>query len=68
MGRKERQTDVFEMYVLLIADILCLFLSYLLGLYLRFHSVSKIDEPNLHWNVFWGILVFSILYDSAVDY
>ncbi|MDE6420060.1 MAG: sugar transferase [Lachnospiraceae bacterium] len=68
MGHKERQTDVFEMYVLLIADILCLFLSYLLGLYLRFHSVSKIDEPNLHWNVFWGILVFSILYDSAVDY
>lgn len=68
MGRKERQTDVFEMYVLLITDILCLFLSYLLGLYLRFHSVSKIDEPNLHWNVFWGILVFSILYDSAVDY
>ncbi|MBD5468201.1 MAG: sugar transferase [Lachnospiraceae bacterium] len=68
MGRKERQTDVFEMYVLLIADILCLFLSYLLGLYLRFHSVSRIDEPNLHWNVFWGILVFSILYDSAVDY
>lgn len=68
MGRKERQTDVFEMYVLLITDILCLFLSYLLGLYLRFHSVSRIDEPNLHWNVFWGILVFSILYDSAVDY
>ncbi len=68
MSRKERQTDVFEMYVLLITDILCLFLSYLLGLYLRFHSVSRIDEPNLHWNVFWGILVFSILYDSAVDY
>lgn len=68
MSQKERQTDVVEMYVLLISDILCLLLSYLTGLYLRFHSISRIDEPNLHWNVFWGILVYSILYDSAVDY
>ncbi len=68
MNRKERQADVMEMYVLLLADTLCLLLSYLLGLYLRFRSVSRIDEPNLHWNVFWGILVYSILYDSAVDY
>lgn len=68
MSRRERQTDVVEMYVLMLSDILCLLVSYLAGLYLRFQSVSKIDEPNLHWNVFWGILVFSILYDSAVDY
>lgn len=68
MGRKERQTDVVEMYVLMLSDILCLLLSYLVGLYLRFQAIRKIDEPNLHWNVFWGILVFSILYDSAVDY
>lgn len=68
MGRKERQTDVFEMYVLLLADILCLFLSYLISLYLRFHAVMSIDEPNLHWTIFWGILVYSILYDSFVDY
>lgn len=68
MSRKERQTDVVEMYVLMLSDILCLLLSYLVGLYLRFHAIRKIDEPNLHWNVFWGILVFSILYDSAVDY
>lgn len=68
MSRKERQTDVVEMYVLLIADIVCLLLSYLLGLYLRFRSVAKIDEPNLHWTVFWGILVYALLYDSAVDY
>ncbi len=64
MGRKERQTDVFEMYVLLLTDIFCLFLSYLISLYLRFHAVRSIDEPNLHWMVFWGILVYSILYDS----
>ncbi len=68
MNRSDRQTDVLEMYVLLIADMLCLLISYLAALYLRFGSVSRIDEPNLHWTAFWGILVFSLLYNSAVDY
>ncbi len=68
MNRSQRQTDVFEMYMLLLTDILCLLVAYLIALYLRFFSVRDIDEPNLHWTVFWGILVFSLLYNSVVDY
>lgn len=68
MNRSNRQLEVLEMYFLLITDIICLLFSYLCALYLRFHSVRRIDEPQLHWTVFLGILIFVLLYHSAVDY
>lgn len=68
MNRSTRPHEVVEMYVLLFADILCLLFSYLLALYLRFHAVRSIDEPQLHWTVFLGIVVYVLLYHSAVEY
>ena len=68
MNRSNKQSEVVEMYFLLITDIICLLFSYVCALYLRFHSVRRIDEPQLHWTVFLGILIFVLLYNSAVDY
>ena len=56
------------MYLLLLLDVGCLFVSYVLALYLRFGAVRSIDAPELHWIVFLGILVYVLLYNTAVDY
>lgn len=68
MNQSGRQMAVLEMYFLLFTDILCLLFSYLAALYLRFRAVWSIDEPQLHWTVFLGILIYVLLYHSAVDY
>lgn len=69
MNRTRRQNDVFETFFLLLIDFMCLLASYIIALYLRFGAVRRsIDEPQLHWIGFLGILVFVLLYHSVVEY
>ena len=68
MSRIGRKSDAIDMFLLLFLDVGCLLASYLIALYIRFQAVRSIDEPQLHWIVFLGVLIFTLLYNSAVDY
>lgn len=69
MSRVMKKSDAMDMFLLLFLDVVCLLGSYIAALLLRFGAFRRsIDEPQLHWIVFLGILIFVLLYNSAVDY
>lgn len=69
MARLTKKSDAIELFLLMFLDLVCLLGSYIAALLIRFGAYrSSIDEPQLHWIVFLGIMVFVLLYNSAVDY
>lgn len=68
MNRLNRPYEILEMYALLFTDIFCLLFSYMFALWLRFSAIRNIDEAQLHWMVFLGVLIYTLFYHFAVNY
>lgn len=62
----ERKNKMIEIYGILLADCICVILSYLAALLIRYGSFSKVDNPNTYVLVCVWILLFTVLYDTLV--
>ncbi len=62
----ERKNKVIEIYGILLTDCLCVILSYLCALLLRYGSFADTDHPNTYVLVCVWILLFTVLYDTLV--
>lgn len=62
-----QKSYVMESYGLLLIDLCCVIWSYLLALYLRFHSVAELGINNVHIVTICCILLFCVIYNSVVD-
>lgn len=62
----ERKKNVAETYMILMTDYICVILSYLLALLLRYQTFEKTDNPHTYLLVCVWILLFTALYDMLV--
>ena len=62
----ERRSKIIEIYGILLTDCLCVILSYLLALLLRYGSFAQTDHPDTYVLVCVWILLFTVLYDTLI--
>ncbi len=62
----ERKSRIIEGYGILLTDGICVILSYLLALLLRYGSLSGADHKDTYVLVCVWILLFTVLYDTMV--
>lgn len=68
MNRINRKSKIIENYSLLIIDILCVIVSYLIALLLRFGTVKIDFAVEEHYFVCAGLAVCCLLYNGFVDW
>ena len=61
-----RKSRIIEIYGILLTDCLCVILSYLIALFIRYGSFAKMDNPDTYVLVCVWILFFTVLYDTLV--
>lgn len=61
-----RKRTIIETYSILLTDCLCVVLSYLLALLIRYGSFAKTDNPHTYWLVCLWILLYTVLYDTLI--
>lgn len=62
----ERKSKIIEIYGILLTDCLCVILSYLLALVIRYGSFAETDHPDTYVLVCMWILLFTVLYDTLI--
>lgn len=68
MQRINRKSKLIETYSILLIDFICIMLSYILALFIRFHTVLKVENLAMHYNVCMFMLLFCLLYSIFVDW
>ena len=63
-----RKMTVIEGYWLLFMDLVSIALSYTIAILIRFHKFRWVDEPELHFVVCIGFLLFCTIYSFLFDW
>lgn len=67
MKNTHKKSDAVESFLMLFVDLLCVILSYLIAIGIKFHNASYVDYENLHKLVCIGILLFCAIYNSMFE-
>jgi len=59
---------LIESYLLLLADLVSITLAYTAAVLLRFHKFVRVMEPELHFLVYIGFLLFCTIYSFFFDW
>lgn len=62
----DRKNKIIEIYGILLTDCLCVILSYLLALLIRYETFERVDNPHTYILVCVWILLFTVLYDTFI--
>ena len=62
----ERRSKITELYGILLTDCLCVILSYLLALFIRYGTLGEPHHRNTYLLVCVWILLFTVLYDTLI--
>ena len=68
MQKIHRKSKMIETYCILLLDFLSIIISYLLAMFMRFHSIRNADRVALHYNVCMYMLLFCLLYSVLIDW
>lgn len=63
-----RKMKIVEGYWLLFMDLISITVSYTIAILIRFHKFRRVDEPELHFVVFIGFLLFCTIYSFLFDW
>ncbi|MDE7177668.1 MAG: sugar transferase [Lachnospiraceae bacterium] len=63
-----RKMKIVEGYWLLFMDLVSITVSYTIAILIRFHKFRWVDEPELHFVVFIGFLLFCTIYSFLFDW
>lgn len=63
-----RRMKLIESYLLLLADLVSITLAYGAAVLLRFHKFAWVMEPELHFLVYIGFLLFCTIYSFLFDW
>lgn len=63
-----RKMKLIESYLLLLADLVSITLAYGAAILLRFHKFARVMEPELHFLVYIGFLLFCTIYSFFFDW
>ena len=63
-----RKMKVIEGYWLLFMDLVSIVISYTIAILIRFHKFRWVDEPELHFVVCIGFLLFCTIYSFLFDW
>lgn len=63
-----RRMKLIESYLLLLADLVSISLAYAAAILLRFHKFAWVMEPELHFLVYIGFLLFCTIYSFLFDW
>lgn len=63
-----RRMKLIESYLLLLADLVSITLAYAAAILLRFHKFAWVMEPELHFLVYIGFLLFCTIYSFLFDW
>lgn len=61
-----KKSNIMEIYGILLTDCLCVILSYLLAILIRYGSFAAADNKQTYVLVCAWILVFTVLYDTTI--
>ncbi len=62
----EQKSRITELYLIMVTDYICVVLSYLLALLMRYETFERTDNPHTYLLVCVWILLFTALYDMLV--
>lgn len=68
MQRINRKSKLIETYCILLIDITCIIISYVLALYIRFHTVLNVEKVSMHYNTCMLMLLFCLIYSVCIDW
>lgn len=63
-----RKMKIIEGYWLLFMDLVSITVSYTIAILIRFHKFRWVDEPELHFVVYIGFLLFCTIYSFLFDW
>ena len=63
-----RRMKLIESYLLLLADLCSITLAYTISILMRFQKFSRVMEPELHFMVYIGFLLFCTIYSFLFDW
>ncbi len=63
-----RKMKLIESYFLLLADLCSITLAYIVAILIRFQKFSRVMEPELHFMVYIGFLLFCTIYSFLFDW
>ncbi|MBD5517802.1 MAG: sugar transferase [Lachnospiraceae bacterium] len=63
-----RRMKLIESYLLLLADLCSITLAYTVSILMRFQKFSRVMEPELHFMVYIGFLLFCTIYSFLFDW
>ena len=63
-----RKMKLIESYLLLLADLCSITLAYTVSILMRFQKFSRVMEPELHFMVYIGFLLFCTIYSFLFDW
>lgn len=63
-----RKMKIIEGYWLLFMDLVSITVSYIIAILIRFHKFRWVDEPELHFVVYIGFLLFCTIYSFLFDW
>ncbi|HKM01638.1 MAG TPA: sugar transferase [Sedimentibacter sp.] len=67
MNQTNHRSKVIEVYSILLIDMICIVISYLGGLLIRYHSFQAVDNSQLHTTVCVSLLLFCVIYSSVIN-
>lgn len=63
-----RKMKLIESYLLLLADLCSITLAYIVSILIRFQKFARVMEPELHFMVYIGFLLFCTIYSFLFDW
>lgn len=63
-----RKMKLIESYLLLLADLFSITLAYTISILIRFQKFARVMEPELHFMVYIGFLLFCTIYSFLFDW
>lgn len=63
-----RRMKLIESYLLLFADLVSITLAYTIAILIRYRKFSRVMEPELHFVVYIGFLLFCTIYSFMFDW
>ena len=68
MKNTRKKSSAVESFAILFIDLICVVLSYLIAISIKFHNASYVDYENLHKLVCIGVLLFCAVYDTVFEF
>ncbi len=63
-----RRMKLIESYILLFSDLISISMTYMIAILIRFGKFSHVMEPELHFAVYAGFLLFCTIYSFMFDW